>query len=72
MSLPSHPGDDIVESAGDGVVRMTWPRRDVDVESCWRLCCRVMLAIVLPRHAGDGDGAAGAIWLWRDVDVESC
>jgi hypothetical protein len=22
--------------AGDDAVEVTWPRRDVDVESCWR------------------------------------
>jgi hypothetical protein len=42
--LPSH--------AGDGVAEATWPRRDVDVESCWRQCCRVMLATALPGRLG--------------------
>jgi hypothetical protein len=35
--LPSH--------AGDGTAGVTWLQRDVDVESCWRQCCRVMLAV---------------------------
>jgi hypothetical protein len=42
--LPSH--------AGDGTVEVTWPRRDVDVESCWRQCYQVMLATMLPRRLG--------------------
>jgi hypothetical protein len=29
--------------AGDGATGVTWPRRDVDAESCWRRCCQVML-----------------------------
>jgi hypothetical protein len=50
--------------AGDGAAGVSWPRRDVDVESCWRWCyrgdlaavryrCRVMLATVLPSHASN-------------------
>jgi hypothetical protein len=54
---------------GDGAAKASWPWRVVDVESCWRQCCRVMLATVLPSHAGDG--AAGATWLRCDVDAES-
>jgi hypothetical protein len=71
--LPSHTGDDVAGA--------TWPRRDVDAESCWRRrcwgnlavarCrCRVMLVIMLSSHAGNS--AAGATWLQRDVDAESC
>jgi hypothetical protein len=26
----------ILSHAGDGAVEVTWPRRDVDAESCWR------------------------------------
>jgi hypothetical protein len=37
MVLPSH--------AGDGVAEAAWPWSDVDAESCWRQCCRVMLVI---------------------------
>jgi hypothetical protein len=37
--MPSH--------AGEGTARVTWLRRDVDVESCWRQSCRVMLAKAL-------------------------
>jgi hypothetical protein len=54
MMLPSPVGDNVAESA--------WRQRDVDVESCWRWCCRVML----------GDGAAMATWSWRDEDAELC
>jgi hypothetical protein len=41
---------------GDGTIGATGPRRDVDVESCWRHnaaescwrhCCRVMLVMAL-------------------------
>jgi hypothetical protein len=37
--LPSHVGDDVAEA--------TWPWHDVDVESYWRQCYRVMLATML-------------------------
>jgi hypothetical protein len=33
--------------AGDGATRVTWPRHDVDAESCLRQCCRFMLATML-------------------------
>jgi hypothetical protein len=56
--------------AGDGIARVTWPRHEVDVESCWRQCYRDMLATMLPSHASDG--AAGATWPQCDVDTESC
>jgi hypothetical protein len=39
--LPSHASDD--------VVGVTWSRRDIDTESYWQQCYRVMLAIVLLR-----------------------
>jgi hypothetical protein len=52
--LPSH--------AGDGTAEVTWPRCDVDAESC--------LVMVLLSHA-DND-ATEATWSWRDVDVDSC
>jgi hypothetical protein len=44
--------------------------RDVDAESCLGQCCRVLLATVLPSHAGDG--GVEATWLRCDVDAESC
>jgi hypothetical protein len=40
--------------AGDDVARATWPRHDVDAESCWRQCYRVMLAMTLLRQLGRG------------------
>jgi hypothetical protein len=46
MVLPSH--------AGDGVAGATSLRRNVDVESCWWQCCRVMLVTMLPRRLGHG------------------
>jgi hypothetical protein len=56
--------------ASNGVVEVTCPQHDVNVESCWRQCYRVMLAMALP------------MWLGRDVismlshasdgDAESC
>jgi hypothetical protein len=39
MVLPSHTGDDAAMT--------TWPRGDVDVESYWQRCYRVMLTMVL-------------------------
>jgi hypothetical protein len=39
---------------GNGVDEATWPRRDVGAESCWRQCCRVMMAMALPRRLGCG------------------
>jgi hypothetical protein len=44
----------VLPSYASGSAGLTWLRRDVDVESCWRWCCRVMLAIVLLSHAGNG------------------
>jgi hypothetical protein len=57
MVLTSHAGDDIAEAS--------WLRGDVDTESCWQRCCRVMLVMTLsmrlgwcvmsiPSHADDG------------------
>jgi hypothetical protein len=71
----------LLSHAGDGAAEVTWPRRDVDVESCWRRhcrgdlavmrCrCRVMLTMVLPSHIDYG--AVEAIWLRHDVDAEPC
>jgi hypothetical protein len=37
--LPNHGRDDAAKS--------TWPRRDVDAESCWQQCCQVMLTLAL-------------------------
>jgi hypothetical protein len=37
--LLSHSSNDAAE--------VTWPWRDVDAESCWRQCYRVMLTMVL-------------------------
>jgi hypothetical protein len=31
----------------DDAAKSTWPRCDVDVESCWQQCCRVMLTMAL-------------------------
>jgi hypothetical protein len=37
----------LLSHAGDGAVEATRLWRDVDTESRWRQCCRVMLAMVL-------------------------
>jgi hypothetical protein len=29
----------LLSHASDGTAEATGPRRDVDVESCWRRCC---------------------------------
>jgi hypothetical protein len=39
MVLSSHTSND--------ATKVTWPRHDVDAESCWRQCCRVMPVTVL-------------------------
>jgi hypothetical protein len=60
--------------AGDDAVGVTWLWHDVDDESCWRRCYRVMLAMALPgRLSRDvmlmsshtGDSAAKSCWRWR-------
>jgi hypothetical protein len=67
-----------LSQASDDTTEATWPRHDVDVESCWRRCCRgdlaatwyrcqVMLITVLLSQAGDS--IAEATWPWRDVYV---
>jgi hypothetical protein len=33
--------------AGDGAAGVTWLWCDVDIESYWRWCCRVMLSMML-------------------------
>jgi hypothetical protein len=38
----------LLSHAGDGAVKTIWPWYDVDAESCWRRCCRVMLVMTLP------------------------
>jgi hypothetical protein len=37
----------LLSQDNDDTAGVTWPRRDVDAESCWRQCCRVMLAMTL-------------------------
>jgi hypothetical protein len=37
---------------GDGAAKETWLWRDVDVESCWRQCCRVMMVMALLMRLG--------------------
>jgi hypothetical protein len=34
--------------ASDDATGVTWPQCDVDVESCWWRCCRVMLTTAIP------------------------
>jgi hypothetical protein len=40
----------ILSHVGDDVTGVTWPRRDVDAESCWR----VMVATTLSGRLGRG------------------
>jgi hypothetical protein len=60
----------LLSHAGNGAIKATWPRHDVDVESnCQQCCwgklattwcrCRVMLATMLPRHADDSAATRG-------------
>jgi hypothetical protein len=58
--LPSHDGN--------GTTEVTWPRCNVDAESCWQQCCRVMLATMMSSHAFDG--AVEATWPRRDVEAK--
>jgi hypothetical protein len=44
----------LLSHAGDGATESTWPRHNVDIESCWRRYCRDMLATVLPGRLGRG------------------
>jgi hypothetical protein len=37
----------LLSHIGDGAAGVTWLRRGVDVESCWRQSCRVMLVMTL-------------------------
>jgi hypothetical protein len=47
-------------------ILMIKPLRDVDVESCQRRCCRVMLVMTLCScRSHTGDGAAESCWWWR-------
>jgi hypothetical protein len=39
---------------GNGAAKAAWPLCDVDTESCWRWCCRVMVVTALPRRLGHG------------------
>jgi hypothetical protein len=39
----------LLSHAGDGAVEVIWLQRDVDVESCWRWFCRVMLTMTLSK-----------------------
>jgi hypothetical protein len=39
----------LLSHAGNGIAEATWPRHNVDAESCWRRCYQVMLAMVLMR-----------------------
>jgi hypothetical protein len=44
----------LLSHAGDGAAETTWPRRDIDTESCWQQCCRLTLVMVLPGRLGRG------------------
>jgi hypothetical protein len=40
--------------AGDGTAEATWSQCEVDVESCRRRCCQVMMVTALPKQLGRG------------------
>jgi hypothetical protein len=44
----------LLSHASDGATWVTWPWRDVDAESYWRQCCRVMPVAALPGRLGHG------------------
>jgi hypothetical protein len=61
----------LLSHASDGPAKVTWPWSDVDAESCWRQCYRVMLVMMLPRRHGHdamympihaSDGAPKTCW----------
>jgi hypothetical protein len=73
MALPSPAGNDIMlitSYASDSATESCWRRHHRGDFVVTRCIYRVMLAMMLPSHAGDS--AAGATWPRRDVDVESC
>jgi hypothetical protein len=81
MVLPSDAGngatgvtwpqcDVEVESCSRGAVESCWRRRWRGDLAAARCRCRVMLATMLPSHAGDG--ATEATWPRRDINAESC
>jgi hypothetical protein len=41
------PAITLSSHAGDGAARTTWPLHDVDAESYWQQCYRVMLAMAV-------------------------
>jgi hypothetical protein len=45
--MMSNAGKVLLGHAGNATAGATWPRCDVDVESCWRQCCRVMRVMAL-------------------------
>jgi hypothetical protein len=52
MVLPRRLGCGAIQMlshAGGDTTEVTWPLRDIDAESCWRQCYRVMMATALPR-----------------------
>jgi hypothetical protein len=41
-------------NAGDGATEATWLWHDVEAESCWQQCCRILLVTTLPGQLGHG------------------
>jgi hypothetical protein len=57
MVVPWRLGRDamyMLSHAADCAVGASWLQHDVDAESYWRQCCRVILVMVLPRRPGCG------------------
>jgi hypothetical protein len=46
----------LLSHAGDGAAGVTWPQCDIDAESCWQQCYRVMLAMALQLKVCTGYG----------------
>jgi hypothetical protein len=77
----------LLSHVGDGATEAIWPWHDVDAESCWRQCYRVMatllrcLAVAQCRcqvmlatmlPSHASDDAIETTWPRRDVDAKSC
>jgi hypothetical protein len=64
--MSCHAGTVLLSHASNGAAGETWPRCDVDAESCWQQCSQVMLAMTLLSPAMKMLSHAG------DNTVESC
>jgi hypothetical protein len=52
----------LLSHADDGTAETSWLWHDVDAESFWQQCCKVMLVPMLLLLSHAGDGAAEMTW----------